>query len=352
MSNGPLFSVVLPVRNGGEYVKLCVASVLAQTLSDAFELLVLDNASTDGTAEWLATLDDPRVRVFPSDRPLAIEENWARIKDLPKKKFLTTIGHDDLLDARFLEIIARLIRAAPDAGLYYTHFRLIGADGAFLRHCRPMPARETAAEFLAARLRRRRDSFGTGHVLRSAAYDALGGIPPFPKLLYADDALFLRAIGASYRATAPDEAFSYRWHAASTSTGSTWEGVFAGLERYGQFLACLAGADPALTEVLRNDFLAHATAVCLLWKRERLLAARRARTVPDPSAEAWTDRRIAQLVFLFGGPAVPVTPSTREIRLLQSSFHSKTGRVLYEAWRVQRRCRDAVARWLTRAELP
>lgn len=248
------FSVVLPVRNGGEHVKLCVASVLAQTRADDFELLVLDNASTDGTSAWLASLRDPRVRLYPADRPLSIEENWARVKNLPKREYLTTIGHDDLLDPDFLEVIAGLIRDHPDAGLYATHFRLIDATGALLRPCQPMPGRETAAEFLAARLCLLRDSFGTGHVFRSAAYDAAGGIPAFPKLLHSDDALFMRLIGNSYRATALEEAFSYRLHAASMSGHAMVTDVFAGLDHYARWLDDLQRNDPAVRTVLGRYF--------------------------------------------------------------------------------------------------
>ena len=49
------FSIILPVRNGGEYVKDCVRSILSQTV-DEFDLIVLDNCSTDGTVEWINSL--------------------------------------------------------------------------------------------------------------------------------------------------------------------------------------------------------------------------------------------------------------------------------------------------------
>ncbi len=54
------FSICLPVRNGMPYVKDCVQHILQQTCGD-FELLILDNQSTDGTAEWLRSLTDPRI---------------------------------------------------------------------------------------------------------------------------------------------------------------------------------------------------------------------------------------------------------------------------------------------------
>ncbi len=342
--SGKLFTIALPVRNGGTHLHECVESILAQSCGD-FDLAILDNASTDGTTEWLATLRDERIRLYPADRPLSIQENWARIKTIPKNEFLTTIGHDDLLDSKFLETISALIHAHPDAGLYFTHFRLIDGEGKLLRRCRPMPGRETAAEFLAARLCELRDSFGTGHVLRSSAYDAIGGIPPFPKLLFADDALFLQAIGASYRATALDEMFSYRWHAASASTGCAMGELFGGLEQYGRLLADLREHDPALAEVLRRYFPGYAVHVGRQWRQEALRAAYRARA---PLASG-LDAQVAALASVFGEmPALPPLPDSLELRLLEGAVQSRTRRLLYRLWTMQKESRGTVSRWLAR----
>ena len=50
--NRPLVSVVIPTFNRKELLEKSIESVLAQTLND-FELFIVDDASTDGTAEWL-----------------------------------------------------------------------------------------------------------------------------------------------------------------------------------------------------------------------------------------------------------------------------------------------------------
>lgn len=64
-TDGPLVSIVMPVRNRPEKVRTAVASVQAQTLA-AWELLVVDDGSTDDTADVVARLaaDDPRVRLI------------------------------------------------------------------------------------------------------------------------------------------------------------------------------------------------------------------------------------------------------------------------------------------------
>src|ERR1700676_1468196 len=119
------FLIVLPVRNGGEHLKACVASILAQVY-EHFRLVVLENASTDDTRSWLRQLRDPRISVRESPAPLEIEKNWGRILQLDlSEEFLTIIGHDDLLDPSYLSQMSALIDAHPDAGLYQSHFRLI-----------------------------------------------------------------------------------------------------------------------------------------------------------------------------------------------------------------------------------
>ena len=97
------FTVVLPVRNGGQYLPECVESILRQSCGD-LALEILENGSTDGTAEWLETVRDPRVRVWPAPRPLPIEQNWRRAVALPKGEFLLFVGHDD----RRIPAISRL----------------------------------------------------------------------------------------------------------------------------------------------------------------------------------------------------------------------------------------------------
>ena len=210
------FSIILPVRNGGEYVKKCVQSIIAQTYT-GFNLHILENCSTDGTAEWLRTLNDERIIIIPSDRPLGIEENWGRIISIPKNEYMTMIGHDDVLDRSYLEVMNDLIKQYPDASLYQTHFRYIDGKGKFIRSCKKMDERQNAAEFLAAFLQNKIDINGTGFMMRSEDYDAAGGIPSYPSLLFADFELWIRLTARCYMATSTKECFSFRIHRSTTS---------------------------------------------------------------------------------------------------------------------------------------
>lgn len=60
----PMVSIIIPAYNAARWVGVCVASALGQTFGD-FELIVVDDGSTDGTTERLAAFrGDPRMRVL------------------------------------------------------------------------------------------------------------------------------------------------------------------------------------------------------------------------------------------------------------------------------------------------
>ncbi|NMG46097.1 glycosyltransferase [Aromatoleum toluvorans] len=122
----PLVSVVIPSFNRGHAIGACIASVLAQTLEN-FEVVVVDDASTDDTRERVAAIDDPRVRYFAHDRNLggaAARNTGVRIA---RGDFIAFLDSDDSWSPRKLERqIALLGERGPEYGVAYTWF--IGCD--------------------------------------------------------------------------------------------------------------------------------------------------------------------------------------------------------------------------------
>ncbi len=256
------FTLIIPSYNGGGYLKECVASIRAQTFTN-WTLAVLDDGSTDGSLEWLRGLDEPRLTLYPAPDHLGIIGNWGRALEIPKAEFMTIIGQDDRLDPEYLAVMDALTRERPDAGLYHAHFRFINAQGNIIRPCRPLPARETAAEYLTALFTGRRDTYGTGYLMRSARYHAVGGIPPFEKLLFADDALWMALMGNVYKAAAPAQCFSCRLHPASASGGTGWQSWLAAMPPYAAFLDDLAAQDRDFAQA----YAAHAPGYFDGWRR-------------------------------------------------------------------------------------
>lgn len=64
----PLFSVVIPVYNKKPHVQRSIISVLNQSFSD-FELIIIDDAPTDGSLDEIKKFPDPRIRLLHRDKP-------------------------------------------------------------------------------------------------------------------------------------------------------------------------------------------------------------------------------------------------------------------------------------------
>lgn len=212
----PVFSIVIPTRNGERYIGAALESVLGQSYPD-FRVFVLESGSTDNTSDIVRSFQDPRILLLSSAENLGIEENWKRILTLDLDPYLTILGHDDLLYPNFLAETLRLIETSPEASLYTTHFNLIDDQDRVVRSCRPIPCRETADHFLLNVHRTKRDSFATGYVMRSKDFRQVDGFPPFAKLMFADHLTWYRLAGLSFKVCSPTHAFAFRFHGESTS---------------------------------------------------------------------------------------------------------------------------------------
>jgi len=243
------YTIFLPVHNGGSYVKECVASILAQKYGD-FELVVLENASTDGTLEWLSAVDDDRLTVLPSHAFLSVEENWGRALTMQKNEFMTFIGHDDILDPNYLEVMNALVRRNSGASLYFAHFRYINEKGKKIRSCRPIARRETATDYMSGLFSQKRDTYGTGYLYRSKDYESVGGMPKWNHLLFADDALWMSLMKGSWNVTAREECFAVRIHSGSYAQKAAWHSWVKGMRIYYNFLKGLANEDSTFRAAL------------------------------------------------------------------------------------------------------
>ncbi|MEO6329147.1 MAG: glycosyltransferase [Ginsengibacter sp.] len=257
------YSIILPVRNGGEFVKLCINSILSQTIQD-FNLIVLDNCSEDGTLEYIQSLADDRILIYTSSKPLTIEENWGRIRGLNTNEFITMIGHDDILFPGYLAEMEKMISSYPQASLYQTQYTYINGKGAVIRKCKPMPAIEDGPSFLKSCLQFKIDVMGTGFMMRAADYKRLGGIQEYPSLIFSDLELWLKLTNINFKATSAGDFFSYRVHQSTTLLTSNLKFLQA-FERFVYFLASLKQQDMRFSDLIptygRNFLLYYCKAI-------------------------------------------------------------------------------------------
>jgi glycosyltransferase involved in cell wall biosynthesis len=139
----PKVSIGLPVYNGERFLKEAVESALAQTFED-FELIISDNASTDGTADICqdAAQHDPRVRYFRNERNLGAAPNYNITWQYATGQYFKWFAHDDRIKPRYLEHTVAALDASPDVVLCNTVVDYIDENGnqlglyrSVLEHC-------------------------------------------------------------------------------------------------------------------------------------------------------------------------------------------------------------------------
>jgi len=98
----PVVSVCIPVYNTERFIADAVTSALSQTYRD-FEIVIVDNASTDTTPQLLAGFTDPRIRLFRNDENIGAAGNFNRAVSLARGRYLKVLCADDVLYPSCLE---------------------------------------------------------------------------------------------------------------------------------------------------------------------------------------------------------------------------------------------------------
>jgi glycosyltransferase involved in cell wall biosynthesis len=124
----PEISVVIPTH-GGRFLSAATRSVQAQTFED-WELVIVDDGSTDGTAEVARRLaaEDPRVRVVtnPRNSGIAAARNRGLASTSSSAAYVAFLDHDDLWTPETLETLRAALLANPKASA--AHGRATGID--------------------------------------------------------------------------------------------------------------------------------------------------------------------------------------------------------------------------------
>jgi glycosyltransferase involved in cell wall biosynthesis len=115
----PQVTVLLPVRNGSAHLSAALESILAQSFRD-FELLVIDDGSTDATPEILRSNGDPRLRVITHLQNIGLVPALNRGLELARGEFVARQDHDDISLPGRLQKQVRHLQAHPDCALVGT----------------------------------------------------------------------------------------------------------------------------------------------------------------------------------------------------------------------------------------
>lgn len=136
----PRISVLMPVFNGERYLREAVDSILSQTLAD-FEFIIINDGSTDRSAEILSAYADPRLKIIHNHSNIGVSLSLNKGLDSALGEYVARMDSDDIsLPERFARQVA-FMDSHPEIAVCGTWVKVIDATGRIVR-CRPTPTGE------------------------------------------------------------------------------------------------------------------------------------------------------------------------------------------------------------------
>jgi len=118
----PKFSVIINVFNGESYLCQAITSVLQQTLSD-LELIIVDNASNDGTVDLINGFDDKRIKKIFNKKTIPLGESRNIGLKLSQGEFVSFLDCDDWWSVNRLELVYKRCKSTDFAALYTNGYK-------------------------------------------------------------------------------------------------------------------------------------------------------------------------------------------------------------------------------------
>jgi hypothetical protein len=120
----PTLSVVMSMYNQEPYVRESIESVLAQTYKD-FELIIIDDGSTDRSQQIVAKFSDPRIRYFSNGKNLGIVATSNRGLGLARGKYIARIDSDDIAHVDRFQLQVKFLENRREIGLVGSYYETI-----------------------------------------------------------------------------------------------------------------------------------------------------------------------------------------------------------------------------------
>lgn len=271
----PAVSVCIPVYQGAAMVGRAVQSVLDQTFAD-FELVVRDNGCTDGTAEVVASFDDPRIRLERASTTVPLPENWNRAVALSRAPLVKIVCADDVLLPGCLERQVAVLRADDRLALTSGRVDMLDENGRTLvgnRGLRGLIGIRESNDVVRTIVRHGGNPVGqpAAVLFRRSAFDAVGGFDG-AKVFLMDLDLWARLLAHGGLAGSQESVAGYRI-SADTVSGRAGRREFRAQRAFTTALA----ADPAWQVPRADAVVGTAGAYAALARRHALVLATRFR---------------------------------------------------------------------------
>lgn len=126
----PLVTVAMPVYNAGKYLRLAVLSIIKQTFTD-WELLIIDDGSTDNALQGIADINDTRIRIYQDGVNKGLAARLNECIDLARGQYFARMDQDDVSFPERFEQQLRVLQGDPTLDMVAVRAITISGDDRF-----------------------------------------------------------------------------------------------------------------------------------------------------------------------------------------------------------------------------
>ncbi|MEK7069690.1 MAG: glycosyltransferase, partial [Patescibacteria group bacterium] len=127
----PLVTVLMPVYNGEKYLKKAIESILSQNFKE-FEFLIIDDGSTDKSAEIIKSFNDARIRMESNGANLGLIKTLNKGFGMSKGKYIARMDCDDISLPNRLSTQVSFMEKHPEIGVCGSWVKIIGLKNEFI----------------------------------------------------------------------------------------------------------------------------------------------------------------------------------------------------------------------------
>jgi glycosyltransferase involved in cell wall biosynthesis len=209
----PLVSILMPAYNAQKYISDAINSILRQTYPN-WELLISDDASSDGTLEIIESFKDNRIKCFHNKDNLGYLKTWNNLIVKSEGDFISFLDADDYCSDNRIEIQLRFLLENPNIGAVGCNYSQIDSNNVKIFNSN-FP---TQHDIIFNGMPNKFHLIGSALMIRKIVYLEIGGYDLFFDRLGAEDYYWAYLIAEKYRiANLKDVLYFYRFNPNSVS---------------------------------------------------------------------------------------------------------------------------------------
>lgn len=143
----PQLSIIAPSLNHEKYISEFIKSVLSQTFTD-FELIIVDDCSTDKNVEIIKSFNDNRIKLIQNDYNMGINASFLKGVNISSSSICVFMSTDDIFDINFASEIMNIFKSNNNIDIVYSQLKLINEYSEFTNNILELPKSISREEML------------------------------------------------------------------------------------------------------------------------------------------------------------------------------------------------------------